>query len=128
MAVFREIELLWEGKRHVMVPSVSLLRRVKGRGINNLTLAREVMYGGADPSELAVVHQMFMAEAGVSVSEEDSYGFLTGGDTAEVVAFQTAYVNAVVPSIDLGKKQEAPAQEPQAPAAPKAKRNRKPRT
>jgi hypothetical protein len=119
--VFREVVLPWNGERHTMVPSVRLLRRIKSEGINNLTLARECMFGGADPSELAVVHRMFMAEAGVSISDEDSYAFVTGGDTQSVVAFQTAYVQSVVPNIDLGKKPEAPDQD-----APKVTRAKKP--
>lgn len=122
MEVFRDITLWWDGKPHTMVPSVRLLRRIKGEGINNLTLARECMFGGADPSEVAVVHRMFMAEAGVMVTDEQSYGFITGGDPEAVIAFQTAYVQSVVPNIDLGKKPAAPDQDaPKVTRAKKAK-------
>ena len=120
--VFREITLKWEGVDYTMTPSVGVLRRIKQQGINNLVLAGEVYHGGADPSELAVVHKLFMAEAGVNITEEASYGFLTGDDTGSVVEFQQAYISAVIPSIDLGKKPEAPKVEP------KMKRKKKPKT
>lgn len=119
-SVFREVSLEWRGEQHTITPSVLLLRRIKAEGINNLVLANECMHGGADPSELAVVHRIFMAAAGVLVTDDESYGFLTGGDTAAVVAFQTAYVNAVVPSVDLGKKPAAPAKQKRATKARKA--------
>lgn len=106
--VFREITLPWKGQDHTMTPSVGLLRRIKQQGINNLVLAGEVYHGGADPADLAVVHRLFMEAAGVRISDEDSYGFLTGDETEAVVQFQQAYVMAVIPSIDLGKKPEAP--------------------
>lgn len=106
--VFRNITLPWQGQDYTMTPSVGLLRQIKQQGINNLVLAGEVYHGGADPSELAVVHKLFMGAAGVQVTEEASYGFLTTGDMGEVVQFQKAYVGAVIPSIDLGKKPEAP--------------------
>lgn len=119
--VFREITLPWKGQDYTMTPSVGLLRRIKQQGINNLVLAGEVYHGGADPADLAVVHSLFMRAAGVQITEEDSYGFLTGDETEEVVAFQQAYVGAVIPSIDLGKKPEAPVVE----TKPKPKRKRK---
>lgn len=110
--VFREITLPWGGKDYTMTPDVGLLRRIKQQGINNLVLAGEVYHGGADPADLAVVHCLFMRAAGVEITEEDSYGFLTGDETDEVVRFQQAYVGAVIPSIDLGKKPEAQKVEP----------------
>lgn len=111
MAVFREVELKWQGETYTMTPSLAVLRRIKSHGLNNVQLASECFHGGVDPCDLVVVHCAFMAEAGVKITEEESYEFLTSG-SPDVVAFQMAYVQAVIPSVDLGKKQEAPAKKP----------------
>jgi hypothetical protein len=107
--VFREITVKWDGEEYTIVPSMALLKRVKALGINNLTLAKDCLHGGADPIDMAMVHRIFMKEAGVTVSEEQSYGFIMGG-TPEVVEFQVAYVSAVLPAVDLGKKPAAPSE------------------
>lgn len=111
MAVFREVELKWQGETYTMTPSLAVLRRIKSHGLNNVQLASECFHGGVDPCDLVVVHCAFMSEAGVKITEEESYEFLTSG-SPDVVAFQMAYVQAVIPSVDLGKKQEAPAKKP----------------
>lgn len=134
MSVFRTIDLWWDDTTHPMTPSVDLLRRIKSKGINNLALAQSCLRGGADPSELAVVHSMFLKAAGVIVDEDKSYLFLTSGETDRVVEFQLAYVGAVLPAIDLGKKPEAPADPagvaamPKKVTKPKKVKKAKPRT
>lgn len=120
--VFREIELTWKGEAYKMTPSLSILRSIKSHGINNVQLASECFHGGVDPCDLVIVHRAFLAAAGVSITEEESYEFLTSGAPA-VVEFQLAYVQAVIPSIDLGKKPEAPAQK-----KPKSKAGRRKKT
>lgn len=106
--VFREIELKWEGEVYTMTPSLSILRSIKSHGLNNVQLASECFHGGVDPCDLVIVHRAFLGAAGVSITEEESYEFLTSG-ASEVVEFQLAYVQAVIPSVDLGKKPAAPA-------------------
>jgi len=106
--VFREIELKWKGEVYTMTPSLSILRSIKSHGLNNVQLASECFHGGVDPCDLVIVHRAFLGAAGVSITEEESYEFLTSG-ASEVVEFQLAYVQAVIPSVDLGKKPAAPA-------------------
>jgi len=101
--VFREVTLPWRGEEYTITPSLALLRRIKGKGIHNLHLAQACINGGADPLDLATVHQIFMAQAGVNVSEDDSYEFIISG-SEDMIEFQLAFVSAVLPSIDLGKK------------------------
>lgn len=105
--VFREVTFPWGGEDYTITPSLALLKRIKAQGINNLQLARACLHGGADPIDLAVVHRLFMAESGVKLTEDESYGFIVGGSD-EVQAFQIAYIASVLPSIDLGKKPAAP--------------------
>jgi hypothetical protein len=101
--VFREIALPWRGEEYHITPSMALLRRVKAKGVNALALANACVKGGADPIDLTDVHQVFMAAAGVPVSEDESYAFITGGSD-EMIEFQLAFVSAVLPSVALGKK------------------------
>jgi len=101
--VFRELALTWQGEEYTFTPSLALLRRIKAKGIHALNLANACIKGGADPIDLTDVHRLFMAEAGVKVSEDESYAFITGG-SEEMIEFQLAFVAAVLPSIDLGKK------------------------
>ena len=101
--VFRELAIQWQGEEYAITPSLALLRRIKGKGIHALNLANACIKGGADPIDLTDVHRLFMAEAGVKVSEDESYAFITGGSD-EMIDFQLAFVAAVLPSIDLGKK------------------------
>lgn len=125
MAVFRELTLKWGGREYTMTPSAAVLRRVKARGINNLRLAYECLNGGVDPAELCVAHSIFLREAGAEVSEDESYDFLMSENTDSVLDFTQAYVEAVMPSVDLGKKQEAqPASPAKARAKPKKKTSR----
>jgi len=122
MSVFREVSFQWRGETLSVVPDIALLRRIKGRGVNNLRLAHECMTVGPDPSELAVALSAFLHAAGKRVSEDDAYADLVGDDHAAVLSFQEAYVQAVVPNIDLGKKPEAPAQEAKGPGPKRRKK------
>jgi hypothetical protein len=114
--VFREIELSWDGEVYTIVPSMALLKRVKAQGINNLVLANACIQGGADPIDMAIAHRIFMKDAGVTIAEDDSYGFIMSG-TEEMIGFQMAYVSAVLPAIDLGKKPVARSTKPRAKKA-----------
>ena len=80
-----------------------MLTRIKAKGIHPLNLAPSCIQGGADPLALAVAHAIFLAQAGVTVSEAASYAFIVGG-SQDVIDFQFAFVSAVLPSIDLGEK------------------------
>lgn len=111
MSVFREFEMKWKGEVYEIKPNLALLRRIKGRGINNVQLAQACFNGGVDMEDLVIVHCAFLASAGVEISEEESYEFLSTG-APEVIEFQLAYVQTVIPSVDLGKKPEAPAKKP----------------
>lgn len=103
--VFRELTITWEGEDYTITPSLTLLKRVKAKGIHTLNLANACLNGGADPIELSDAHRIFMAEAGVKVSEDDSYAFIMSGSN-DMIKFQLAFISAVLPAIDLGKKPE----------------------
>jgi hypothetical protein len=116
--VFRTVSFLYDGREVTLTPSIALLRRLKAAGINNMLLATQCVKGGADALDLITVHRAFLQEGGTFISEDESYAWLTGGNVEEIMSFQSAYVSAVLPGVDLGKKPDAPA-----PKKAKPKRN-----
>jgi hypothetical protein len=121
MDVFREVELTWQGQKYRLKPDASVLRQIKGQGLNNLRLAHECIHGGADPSELAVALRIFLGAAGVRATDDECYSYLVSGDMAGITEFQWVYCQTVLPNIDLGKKPEAPAEEVKPGPVPQAK-------
>lgn len=104
VTVFREVE--WTdlaGNTVRCAPSLAMLRRMKSAGVSTLEAARGCLTGTADPLDLAECHAI-MAEC----EPEESYAFLMSGDTAAVSSWQMAFVQSVMPGVDLGKKLEAP--------------------
>ncbi len=105
--VFRETTFKYGGREYTFTPSMSFLRGLKEKGIQNLELAQQCLRGGADALELVIVHRAMVSAAGGEVSEDESYAWLTSGNIAEITSFQTAFVQSVLPGIDLGKKPAA---------------------
>lgn len=110
-SVFKEKSLQWNGETVYFTPSVKMLRRIRGEGIQNLKLAHECLVGGADPADFCVALKHMLIAGGVTASDDECYDFLTSADVPDIMAAQTAYVESVNPTIDLGKKPEAPEQE-----------------
>lgn len=110
MSVFREKTFDYKGERMTFVPSLALLRRVQARGINTTQLANQCIRGGIDLIDLSQAHVEFMRAAGVNLTEDESYGYMTtAGNQDEVMGFMLAYSEAAMPGVDMGKKPEAPA-------------------
>jgi len=119
--VFRELSIEWGGEKRAFTPTIKMLRRIKGDGVNNLQLASDCLTGAVDPSELAVAMHHVLLEAGLAASPEECYGFLTSGDAGKISEFQVAYVESVMPHIDLGKKPDAQSKQAPVPRAKKSK-------
>lgn len=118
--VFREVSFTCNGTEYTITPSMALLRRIKAAGVNNMDLAQRCLRGGADALDLVTVHRAFMADAGAPIGDDQSYLWLTSGNVSELTSFQTAYVQSVLPGVDIGKKPAAPAPN-RATRKPKAK-------
>lgn len=110
MSVFREMTFKYGGEEIEIVPSLSLLRKIKSKGINNVMTANKCIKGGVDLEDLALILHEFLKAGGKSVPEDECYSFLTSGDYDEIYSFQTAYIQAVLPAVDFGKKPEAPSE------------------
>ena len=109
-SVFKEKSLRWNGETVFFVPSVKMLRRIRAEGIQNLKLSHECIVGGADPADFCIAMKHMLFAGGVNVSEDECYDWLTSADVDDILQAQRAYVESVNPRIDLGKKQEAPAE------------------
>jgi hypothetical protein len=115
-SVFKEKSLRWNGDDVFFVPDITMLRRIRGEGIQNLKLAHECLVGGADPADFTIALKHMLRQGGVKASDDECYDWLTSADVEDILQAQTAYVESVNPRIDLGKKPEAPAEK-----APKTK-------
>lgn len=117
--VFREVEWTQGGETLRCVPSLLMLKRMKMAGVNVILAAKSTLDGTADGLDLAACHSIMATTADPEnpTSQEESYGFLTSGEQADVTSWQMAFVGAVLPSVELGKKPVAPA----APKKPKKK-------
>ncbi|MCE8440044.1 hypothetical protein [Rhodovulum sulfidophilum] len=123
--VFREQSFRFQGRDLTVVPSLALLRRIKARGVNNVALANKCIRGGVDLEDLAAVLFEFLRAAQVpegeerpAVSEDESYAFLIDGNQTEIAGFKMAYVQAVLPTVDMGKKPAAPGKKGRKKARP----------
>jgi len=112
MSIFREQSFDYQGAIITFVPSVALLKRIMRHGINNVALANKCVHGGVDLEDLATAHCEIIRASGGQCTEEDSYGFLAGGDMAEIFSFQKAYISSVLPGVDFGKKPEGQKAQP----------------
>jgi hypothetical protein len=129
--VFRSLELQWQGKSYTLSPSLDLLRRVDGElkrydrqnGATQLALA--LLRGGVEPADCAVAWSMFARQAGINITPDDCYRAIIASSNDPAIAedaasFQIAFVQAVLPDVDLGKKPDALANPPKARATRKA--------
>ncbi|HEV8035856.1 hypothetical protein [Yoonia sp.] len=118
----RELSFDYEGQKYFFSPSILLLKRLKAHGVHLLNQSSLCYYGGVDPLDIVPVVQVIFAAADApKLSEDEAYNWLLSGDLGEVQSLQRAFIQSVNPTIDLGKKPEAPAQEQK----PKKTRTRK---
>lgn len=114
----REITFKWKGEDLVLVPSMSLLSRLavmlrkETEGLETTVgLAYRCINGGAEPMFLVLVFRAFLAEAlksGTPVPSLDEIYDRLSTHPAEALAFRTAYAEAILPNVSLGKGPAAP--------------------
>jgi hypothetical protein len=106
MAVFREVQIEWEGETHTFVPSMALLRRIETNGVSIMRVAYEVSQGKPQTSHMAWILFNVLSDAGVDADEEELFADLIAGDHAKVMALYRAVMDAITPQ--TGKKPDAP--------------------
>lgn len=114
-SVTRELSFDYQGQKYFFSPSILILKRLKAHGVHLMNQSSLCYYGGVDPIDLVPVVQVFFAAANApKLDDEAAYLWLVSGALDEIKTFQKVFVQAVNPTIDLGKKPEAPAPESKA--------------
>jgi hypothetical protein len=105
-AVFKDVEMAWEGKTYTVKPTMLLLNQIEQR----VSLAALVRGLGSDApplSHLAFVVGSFLRAGGARVDDDEVYRELMTGDTAGLIAMRDSILSAIFPE---PKKKEGPAQ------------------
>ena len=113
-AVFRELELKWEGETYRVKPTMALLNRVE-QDVSLATLAYRASKGDLPVSHLATALAAFLREAGCKVSAEDVYSELAQAEPQMIQEAISLVIQAAFPQTG---KREAPAKPKKRKKAP----------
>lgn len=118
--MIRELSLNYKGVELQFSPNVKFLAQVaqalaqvSGGTVNTLTLAQQFNIGGAEPVYAATVMALFLKACGIKDADADRcyVDHVMKGDE-NFYSFRLAYIAAIVPDVDFGKKPDAPAPRP----------------
>lgn len=125
MAVFRDVDMAWQGKTYTVTPSNRLLRRIEGEGISLTHMISRISKGEPPISETCYVVAELLRSGGADVTEDDVYGevmtALAEGREDAFANMAVAVVEAISPQGLTGKKPEAREEKPQRKAKGKSK-------
>lgn len=119
--MMRTLQFTWQGQPREFTPSMAVLSgmavdlaRTSDGLENTVTLASKLLGGGADPVFGSLVLWHMLRASGADTSREDAYAQLLSSDVpmSEKAEFRQAFIAAVLPSVEMGKKPEAPAAPP----------------
>lgn len=122
----RTVSFTWGGVERTFVPTLAVLAsmaadlsRISEGQENSLSLARKINAGGADPVFAATALWHMLRAAGADLTREAVYEQMMGDEIPmlEKIEWRTAYLASVLPQVDQGKKQKAPAAPPKKPTA-----------
>lgn len=114
----RALHFTWAGERREFIPTMAVLSAMASdicrtsEGLENtVSLASKMLGGGADPVFASVGLWHLLRASGATVTREDAYAQMLSAEVtlAEKAEFRQAFIASVLPSVDLGKKPEAPA-------------------
>lgn len=115
----RTVSFVWLGEERFFSPTIKVLAAMASdlnrlsEGLeNSLSLASKMNSGGADPVYASTALWHFLRAAGdESITREEAYEQMMGDQVSliEKSGFRMAYLMSVLPSVDMGKKPEAPA-------------------
>jgi hypothetical protein len=104
-AVFKDVEMAWEGKTYTVKPTMLLLNQIEQR-VSLAGLVRGLATEAPPLSHLAFVVGSFLRAGGARVEDEEVYRELMTGTAESFTAMQTAIFSAIFPD---PKKKEVPA-------------------
>jgi hypothetical protein len=95
-AVFKDVELAWDGKTFVVKPTMLLLNRIEQR-VSLAALIRGLSTDAPPLSHLAFVVGEFLRAAGCKVEDEEVYRELMTGEVQDLISVRDAVLNAIFP-------------------------------
>jgi hypothetical protein len=95
-AVFRDVELAWDGKAYTVKPTMQLLNKIENR-VSLAALVRGLSSDAPPLSHLAYVVGEFLRAAGARVEDDEVYRELVTGDVAELLVMRDAILAAIFP-------------------------------
>ncbi len=104
-AVFRTVQLSWEGKTYDVKPTMDLLNRIENR-VSLAALVRGLSTDAPPISHMAFVLGEFLRQAGARVDDAEVYRELMTGESSDMIAMRDAIFAAVFPAPK--KKGETP--------------------
>jgi hypothetical protein len=105
-AVFKDVEMAWEGKTYTVKPTMMLLNQIEQR-VSLAGLVRGLGSNSPPLSHLAFVVGSFLRAGGARVEDEEVYRELMTGNAESLLAMETVILSAIFPE---PKKKESPAQ------------------
>jgi hypothetical protein len=95
-AVFRTVEMTWEGKTYEVKPTMALLNRIEQR-VSLASLLRGLTTDAPALSHMAVVMGEFLRAGGARVSDDEVFRELVVGEAGSLIAMRDAIFSAVFP-------------------------------
>jgi len=95
-AVFRNVQLAWDGKTYEVKPTMQLLNKIENR-VSLAALVRGLSSDSPPLSHLAYVVGEFLRAAGARVEDDEVYRELVTGDVAELLTMRDAILMAIFP-------------------------------
>jgi len=105
-AVFRDVELSWEGKAYSVKPTMMILNKIEQR-VSLAGLVRGLSTDAPPLSHLAFVVGEFLRAAGARVDDDEIYRELMTGDVQALLAMRDSILMAIFPE---PKKKESQSQ------------------
>jgi hypothetical protein len=105
-AVFRDVELAWDGKAYTVKPTMLILNKIEQR-VSLAGLVRVLSSDSPPLSHLAFVVGEFLRAAGARVEDDEIYRELMTGDVQSLLAMRDSILAAIFP--EPKKKENQPA-------------------
>jgi len=105
-AVFRDVELAWDGKAYTVKPTMLILNKIEQR-VSLAGLVRGLSSDSPPLSNLAFVVGEFLRAAGARVEDDEIYRELMTGDVQSLLAMRDSILAAIFP--EPKKKENQPA-------------------
>jgi len=104
-AVFRELELTWEGQTYRIKPTMGLLNKIE-QDVSLSSVAYRIGQGQPPVSQLATIITIFLQSVGCKAKAEDVYAELMLGDPESFRTMAEAVLMATFPQ--RGKDEALP--------------------